>query len=170
MAIRDQAELLRAISLDVTAQRRIQQAELERDEAKQEADKTFERAAGKYRDRIEELHLQIEDFCRDHCDEIFPDGKKSAILGEGTVQFRKTPEKLLTTSGAEPNLDSVIEAIEDQATTARGNCREQLLACVQIKKVLKNVEVRKLPEDILKAMGLRLEASEVFVLKPNAER
>ena len=86
------------------------------------------------------------------------------------MQFRKTPEKLLTTSGGEPDLDSVIVAIEDQATTARGNRREQLLACVQTKKVLKNVEIRKLPEDLLKAMGLRLESGEVFVLKANAER
>ncbi len=138
---------------------------------KRKADEQYKKSAKPHLEVIADFENAVLDFCIQNRDKVFEEGKKTAVIGPMTIEARLSPKPVLkTTGGHDPDLVSVLEAIEQRIKSTRSDeMRELLEGCVDRKPVLKVDDVKKLPTKTLEDLGLKLVKNETFSLKPNGE-
>ncbi|MDD5089058.1 MAG: host-nuclease inhibitor Gam family protein [bacterium] len=168
--ITNRGELEHGFGQLVEAKHAVNKAEVMRDQLKAKADQEFDASTVKPKQILKELEPPCEGFCREHRDELCEPGKKSAIVGPVTIEFRMNPPSLMTKAGEKIETEKLIGKIQALANKLTGNERKELFACVIEKPQLDQAALKKLPVTILNRLGLRIHQEERFTWKPNAER
>lgn len=164
------SKLIKLFERLATARIKIEEFEKIRNQRKTEADQAFETAAKPHKDVLEEFEPQAEALCEAHRDQICGE-KKSGIVGPVTVSWKSGPPILLTTKGEEVDTESLLDAVITlELSTRSGKLREKIEACIERKPKLRLSELKKLDEETLERLGVKLASREQFSWKPNAER
>jgi hypothetical protein len=168
--IGDQGGLIRAFERMAQAFHLINAAETIRDKKKTQADQEFEAQTAEPKKVLVQFEDPALQFCIEHRDDLVEEGKKTAIVGPVTIEFRLSPKTLRTQKGKAPDETELVEKLQTEIHKARGAVRQLLENCVQLQPKINKTEIKKLPEDILERLGLKLDQQETVTWKPNAER
>ena len=154
----------------VDAMNRIAGAAQVRDDAKNAADDAYTEATAEDLALVKEIEDPALDYVDEHREELLPDGLKSGIIGPVTVEFRLGAETVRTQDGKEPKDMTILLNLQEVIKRARGEAKTQFEACIDYKPKLKKAELKKLPPELLKRLGLKIVQDETVAWKPNAER
>lgn len=118
----------------------IKKQESVRDGLVSAANSSFTQKTEKLESEKSSILDKLKEFCDEHRNEFIPEGKASADIGNGTLGYRKSPEKIEVSEQTarlleEAGLGAMVKVTKEPVKAALKNLSAEMLSKVEAKKV-----------------------------------